>query len=269
MVHELVRERIAAQVSSILWGRSFMQLLQKPTCGPRTCLELLIRVNTFHFLTTGCFHHMAGRSTIFQASPGAISCALAEFHHAPAQLFLWMRAKIDEYSWWMLMMLVHAKNHYLTAGIAEAEHSTMTRHCNIILLQYIPPVKLVPTKALSSSGICLGLGTYAAGKDLHKMYSFSVSNIEILGARWQFQQRSRRKWWSMRPFLMLICYVAWLHLPLGVWGQLGPSRWSVDYDGSWGQIIEGPFQKRLLSVGARRAGPTSARPRSLGPGCLE
>jgi len=32
------------------------------------------------------------------------------------------------------------------------------------------------------------------------------------------------------------------------------------------QIIEGPFQKRLLSVGARRAGPTSARPRSLGPG---
>lgn len=96
MVHELVRERIAAQVSSILWGRSFMQLLQKPTCGPRTCPELLIKVNTFDFLTTGCFHHMAGRSTIFQASPGAISCALAEFHHAPAQLFLWMTANIAD-----------------------------------------------------------------------------------------------------------------------------------------------------------------------------
>ena len=31
-----------------------------------------------------------------------------------------------------------------------------------------------------------------------------------------------------------------------------------------GQIIEGPFQKRLLTVGARRV--ASARPRSLGPG---
>ncbi len=153
-----------------------------------------------------------------------------------------------------------------------------------------PPVKLVLAETLCSSGICLGLGAYTAGKDLQEMYwfeiwkapfhqfptgrtleflaAFSHSVFGILRARWQFQQRSRRKWWSMRPFLMLICYVAWLHL-LGVWGQLGLSRWSVDYDGSWGQIIEGPFQKRLLSVGARRAGPTSARPRSLGPGCLE
>lgn len=32
------------------------------------------------------------------------------------------------------------------------------------------------------------------------------------------------------------------------------------------QIIEGPFQKRLLTVGARRASVASARPRSLAPG---
>eukprot|EP00438_Fugacium_kawagutii_P024700 Skav235540 [mRNA] locus=scaffold3067:174996:182179:+ [translate_table: standard] len=32
------------------------------------------------------------------------------------------------------------------------------------------------------------------------------------------------------------------------------------------QIIEGPFQKRLLTVGARRATVASARPRSLAPG---